>query len=188
MLIIEGQKLRHPVMMDGGLNGRKAFEMQGEGFFDDLGRFVKRGLRTGVKQGKQLLPSLAKHLGPTVLSVLASEGAKAASKAGAPDALANLISEGGQRAAQAVSKANIPKQSPQQAAVSGFVNTQADQLLQNLLAKKVGSGARSFRKAAAHRRGGALRPLGGKGLRPLGGKGLRPLGSGLEEVSAKRIN
>ena len=186
MLIIEGSKKgMNPVMMNGGLTGRKAFEMSGQGFFDDLGRLIKRGVRTGVRQGKQFLPSLAKQLAPTVLSVLSSQGAKALSDAGVPDFAVNAVSSLGQQAARRVEQAPTPKLNPQQQAVSGFINKQSEQLLQNLLAKRAGAGVRPLGARGIRRLGEGY---GGRSMADIKGFGVRRFGSGLTERSAKRLN
>jgi hypothetical protein len=134
--------------------------MTGNGFFSNVGSFLKKTGRSLLGQAKSILPAVAKELAPTLITAASAKLGEQASKAGVPDAVINLGNQLAQSGAQKLQKSattNTKGLSESQRNVSNFITDKSADLLGSLLSRAEGRGVRGFS---------------GQGVRGFDGKGL----------------
>ena len=168
---------KKPVRLRGlSKTGGKVYK--GAGFFSSFKRFAKKigSSKIGKKiinSTKNIFQEVGKDLLLAAANTAANKGLEAAAKKGVPDVLVNVASDLTQKGLKSVDdQLPKPKLTKNEKAVSGFVSSKSQQILQDLLAgKSRGSGVSRF----------------GNGVDRFG-NGVNRFGNGIIKQEAKTLN
>ena len=136
-------KIQHNLIGHRSGKGRvRVKRVVGRGFWRNLRKFARRS-GDFLINNKAVGADILRQLGPHVLTLLASKAGEKASKAGVPDSVINNLAGKVQEQAKILGESKGEELSPNQKLVSGFVNQQSQQILDQIL-KRTGNGAKQL--------------------------------------------